>query len=376
MMKRSEKIVILIPDGESGTLIHVLRCLSEIRNLDIIVLSTMTKIAVRYSRYISTFEYFPESHSTKEWISHINTLSIKYSVDVILPSHESSIRKLIEHKHLLQQASKSLLLPSIDSFELAIDKERLSQYLQKIGIPTPKYCPLKKLETVQKGRSALDYPLLLKPTQGDGGKGILRFEDSIQLNDYLSLHELTQPYLVQEFVEGTDLGFNVLCRDGEILAYTIQLGTLFQDQEFMPQIGLKMIHEEIVLKSMKKLLKSLNWSGVAHIDLMYNMDSRKFNVLEINPRFWQTVQASSFADVNFPWLYCKAVLGHQFEIPNYQKIEYFTLDGIVKKLKSNPLFACRVNYIWKHSPLKYVLSDPAIYIFHVFNKAKKKFSKT
>ena len=81
-------------------------------------------------------------------------------------------------------------------------------------------------------------------------------------------------------------------------------------------------------------MQTLNWSGVANVDVRFDYKTKQCMVLEINPRFWLSVEASEIAGVNFPYLYCLSSLNLDFEIPNYKHIKTLNLKGLSNKIKN------------------------------------------
>ena len=359
LMASKGPITILIPDGESNHVPNVLRCLALIKGLRIIVLSPVKNNPVRYMSNVDTFIHEPLAASSGHFIELINYIATRYSIDVVMPVQAWAIRKLTEYRHLLFHELRSLLPASTHFFDLAQDKELLSEHLKRLGIPHPCSWSLDTGLPTKKDLQSMRFPLLLKPRIGvGGGIGIFRFDNEKDLQDHLANNNLKESYYLQEFVEGTDLGCNVLCQNGKIMACTIQLGTLFHNQPYKPQIGLRMIREENVAKSISRLMESLDWNGVAHIDLLYNIKTGEYSVLEINPRYWLTLHASCLAGVNFPWLYCQAALDHPFDFPEYRETEYLTTDGLKRRIRENPTLLFKMDYLLSHTPIKSMLKEP------------------
>lgn len=370
-MKPSFKV--LIPDGESNLVIKVLRSLLDISGVSVYILSPERELGIRHSKIVRYFEHGEALKESRHWIERINTLMTKHDIDVLMPVHLSAIRRLLACQDQLRYPGRTLLPPSCEMLRIAEEKYLLAKYMKQIGTPHPGSWPLYQPNGTLSELEALNYPLLMKPTQGlGGGIGIKRFDNARELRKYLSNGPPPEEVMLQEFVTGTDLGFNVLCKGGNILAYSIQLGTLFHDEAFKPQIGLKMIDDEAVLQSMSHLLKAMRWNGVAHIDLIYNPESGEFKVLEMNPRFWLTLHASTMAGINFPWYYCQAAVGNHIPNLSYRKEEYLEISGLKKWLKLNPLRILRMRYIWQHTPVRNVLKDPLILIFNIYYEWRSK----
>jgi predicted ATP-grasp superfamily ATP-dependent carboligase len=224
---------------------------------------------------------------------------------------------------------------------------------------------IKGVDQLYKSVGDLRFPILAKPpVNTGGGDGILKFGSAPSLQEYLQVHELTYPLVFQEFIEGFDTGCNVLCKDGEILAYTVQKGYLYKNKPFSPQIGLSIIHDQRVFLLAKNLMRSLNWNGVANIDLIYDVTNQEYKVLEINPRYWLTTVGSMMAGVNFPKLYCDAVMGVTFEIPTYKATRFADLKGLFVSVKRDKKLLFDKEFLWEQTPLKFALKDPVPMLYH------------
>ena len=117
-------------------------------------------------------------------------------------------------------------------------------------------------------------------------------------------------------------------------------------------------------------MKTLNYSGVAHVDLRFDQNDGEFKVIEVNTRFWGSLDASLFAGVNFPYLYALVSLNETFERPNYDFIEYSSLAGVYKRFKKNSGIAFDLGYLWKYSALKLIIKDPMPFLIKIFLSLK------
>lgn len=355
------KFSILIPDGEVPLLPSVINCLSQVKEIKIFVISNKKRYPMRYSRHIHNFAFYPKTDVELEWLDNINEELKKHDIDLIMPIFENGIKTIAKYRNQLAYKEKLCLLPSFDNFKLANDKGLLLNFLNKHNLPTPKGFVVKLGEIPEV--ELLNYPVLVKPANGlGGGTGICSFDNQNSLEAYFMNNGFDDDVIVQERLEGYDIGCSVLCKDGVILAHTIQKVTLKDSNPFAPLTGLIFVEEMNLYETIEKLMKSLNWSGVAHVDLLFDKKENQFKVLEVNTRFWTSLDASMIAGVNFPYLYILASLGIEFKKPNYKYLEYLNIKGLLKTLQLNKKFIFQTHFILNNTPIKFAIKDPIPFI--------------
>ena len=62
-----------------------------------------------------------------------------------------------------------------------------------------------------------------------------------------------------------------------------------------------------------KLLDALEWHGVANIEFKLDKKDKQFKLMEINPKFWASVEVASRSGIDFPYLLCQMASGVQLE---------------------------------------------------------------
>lgn len=351
-----DDISVLIPDGEIHVLLYVINCLSFFKNIKVYVMSNKKKNHMKHSRFVEKFFYHPETTS-KAWISAINDTAEAYDIDLIMPIYENAIRTLVENKSNLNAPQKLSILPNLDNLNTAGNKGLLYLFLMANQIPCPDSI-IVKLDNLPDTKE-FNYPLVVKPVKGGGGGlGIEIIKNKEALTNYYQTYSFDCDTIIQEFIEGYDVCCNVLCKEGEVIAYSIQKGTLFRDGILTPQIGFDFIENEALFQSTKKLMKTLNWSGVANIDWRFDKKNNVFKVIEINTRFWLGTDASAIAGVNFPYLYCLSSLGVSISMRKTESISYLSLEGLAKKIRKNPLFILKFKSVFKYSPIRFLFRDP------------------
>ena len=217
----------------------------------------------------------------------------------------------------------------------------------------------------------LNFPVIIKPLEGfGGGQGIDVFNTVEGFKDHFINNNFNYVNIVQEYIIGYDIDCSVLCRDGDILAFTIQKGNMIGKSQFTPQFGLRFLYEEELYNVVEKLMKSFGWNGVAHIDMRYDQNTKQFKVIEVNTRFWMSLDASLIAGVNFPHLYCLSSMENIFQKPQYKFVKYLSLRGVIKKIKKDITFIFKMNFILNNTPLKFALKDPIPIIYKLITIIK------
>ena len=314
----NQEINILIPDGECTWTINVIRCLKEHKQYHLHLLSKTAQTAARYSKYIKSFGIIKDNDELLE----INKTIRLRKIDLVMPIAEEMSKFLIANKNDIDRAVKMMLLSDLKPYLIAINKKHLYNYLTLNNFPTPKSQVLPK--SINQVMNDLSYPVLVKPLDLKGGEGILKFDFEKELLAYISTSTHSEELLIQEYIDGFDIDCSVLCENGEILSYTIQEEYLSSDVPYAPQLGVSFVENSDVLSVVSKVLKSLNWNGIAHIDLRFDSLQNNYKILEINGRFWGSTEASKAAGVNFPLEIINKSLGFSLSKNKYKN---FSNDG-------------------------------------------------
>lgn len=360
-----KECTILIPDGEHNYVRSILNCLSRAKGLRILVMSNKKNSPIKYSRFIYKYIYHPKTLEVAEWIENINKETLKNSIDVILPIYQTGMLNLLSHTELLSGAAKLSSFPSLKSYMIAKDKDLFAGHLKKDNIPIPLTTLATNNTITKEVIETFTFPLLAKPAkESGGGLGIVKIENKEELELFIKNTDDISNYIFQEYIEGYDIGCNVLCLNGEVLVHTTQRGFLWDNNSFAPQIGLTFVKDKALLKVVKSLMKSLMWSGVANIDARYDINTKQYKIIEINPRYWATIEGSLLSGINFPLLHCILSNGESIEVPQQTLIRYLTLRGLVKSITKRPIILLKPSFIWKNTPLKFLFKDPLAILGH------------
>lgn len=319
---------ILIPDGDdprAWAVVHSLRHRTNLKLKLHVIVNKRAPLKISLSRYCSSHSFDIPQNDFQALYEAVSAVSNSIPIDVILPISERGVRFVAAKRDLLYERFKLPALPDIQSLEMVSNKHSLNEFARKCHVPTPPTVFVKHGSPMYRAISSLSFPVLMKPLAESGGKGIRRFNSIEDLQDELArpagrLYQ--QGCVVQEWLSGSDTDLSVLCRDGEMLAYTIQKKLASYDTPFQRGKVIEFINHEEVLLNGRKLLSALNWNGVAHLDFICRNKDEEPCLIDFNPRYWGTLCGSVLAGVNFPFLHYLTALDGSFSRPEYRLTKY------------------------------------------------------
>jgi predicted ATP-grasp superfamily ATP-dependent carboligase len=287
-----------------------------------------------------------------------------------MPIYEDGIGRIIENRDQINTKDKLCPLPSLNDFKNANDKGLLYEHLRINNLPTPESRIIESNSFPE--NLDLEFPIIAKPVKGfGGGNGIRVLKNQNDINKYYRDKSFSCNTILQKFINGYDVSCNVLCNKGVIIAHTIQKETKIGNESLAPLTGFSFIEDKTIFELVEKLMQSLNWSGVANIDIRYDEDENSFKIIEVNPRFWINVDASAIAGINFPFLSCLTTLKQELDIKEIRLLDYVNLKGYVKQVMKRPWKIIDFNYLKNNTPLILALKDPLPIIYKFIWRKKK-----
>lgn len=326
--KLVKQINVLILDGETSFSLSVIDCLSDFKEINIhLIFSSKTNVEAKYSKHISSYTFYNTTGVETDFIKFLKNEIQKKKINVLLPIHFWATKLVSKYKRVFESLNIKILASSIESLDIANNKLELSKFLKTHSIPGPITIGTNIIT------KNLVYPLLYKPLDEAGGNGIKLIKNKEEWDVHSKIIQ-NEKFILQQYIKGYDIDCSILSLKGQILSFTIQKAYIPSSKLYSPALGVEFLYNDKVYKIVKKLIKSLNWTGVAHIDLRYDQIKKKFKVIEINPRYWGSVEASNKVGVNFPYLYCLTAMGKQFESPTYSFEKCVNNRGMIKVIKS------------------------------------------
>jgi len=112
---------------------------------------------------------------------------------------------------------------SVDASINFRDKSRMKTVLSQAGIPCARHALVGDRRSAEAFAGEVGFPLVVKPPAGAGGKGTYRLDNASDLAQFLDrfVPDPRQPYLFEEFVQGTEYSFDSVVIAGQPIWHSI-----------------------------------------------------------------------------------------------------------------------------------------------------------
>jgi predicted ATP-grasp superfamily ATP-dependent carboligase len=304
---------VFVTDGHWRKTLAVVRSLGR-RGIRVTI-GESTRIATSFfSKYCSKRVIYPSPfRDPGGFLQHLRR-EVATGYRALLPMEEETLLLVARHRDLFERL---VFLPigQYEKIQFVRDKERLLKFAMEKGIPCPRTSFFTTPDELKKSR--VEFPAVIKPRISSGAFGV-RYVVEAQnlLPAYLAVHQKYPHPLVQERIprEGDSLGVSALFDENSKVKAAFVHRRL---REFPISGGPSTLRESVshpqVLELGLSLLKALDWIGVAMVE--FKMDSRDNTpkLMEVNPRFWGSLQLAIFSGVDFPYLIYRMARGERFE---------------------------------------------------------------
>ena len=314
---------VLITDGNERAALAVTRALGRAQ-VEVIVGAESPRSLAGSSRYCRQSFVYPFPYQNPEgFVATLLEMIRNHEIDAVFPISDIAMHVLGPERAQFERYTRMPSPPS-EVFQEISDKYRLMQRAvsEGVGIPETIFVPDGKLERVIDAISR--FPVVVKPGCSlvkDGNqwkKTSVCYAESRA--DLLQLYQekayLRSPSLIQQRVVGAGEGLFVLMQEGTPLGMFAHRRL----RERPPSGGVSVLRESIALpkamvEATLKLLQPVKWHGVAMVEFKTDRDSQRPLLMEINGRFWGSLQLAVDAGVNFPLLLLNMAMGKAETLP-------------------------------------------------------------
>lgn len=198
-------------------------------------------------------------------------------VDVVVAGADEELINVTE----LERDGIIVLLPRKEFIRVCLDKYSLMRQLDSFGISVP------ATRLASQGVGPLNFPLILKPRQGRGSRGVKLINSETEFQEALRNRRYNPDELiVQQYIDGIEYTISVVIwRDGEVQA-VVPKKIIYK--QGITRLAVTQKNSEID-SLCRKVQESLHADGPMNVQLRLDKSTGVPYVFEINSRFSTTV---------------------------------------------------------------------------------------
>lgn len=254
------------------------------------------------SRAIAGFFRLPNAvESPNDFLDALTRKLRITGADMLIPTTDGALCAIAQHYDQLKSAVGYVGCPPPDVVDRVLNKETTLTIAAGLGIRVPRDYSAADCTNSDFIRQ-LAFPLVAKPKQKSAAEAfkVRYLRNEAELVEALEAGVLADAIL-QEYCGGDGVGVEMLVHGGNCIA-------AFQHRRLseFPHTGgvaVKAVAEPLnssLADSALKLLRGLEWEGVAMVEFRHNPESGVAALMEVNGRYWGTVSLPIQAGADFP----------------------------------------------------------------------------
>ena len=278
-----QKIKVLITDAGYKHTLAAVRSLGK-AGFFVVAMGSNRFSQSFFSRYCNKKLICPDPRNEEEFIQFLIEYLSKESIDVLIPIGYTTTVTISKHKKELLSYVK-IPIANYESMQIASNKEKTMQLADSLNIPTPiEYYSIDSVDT---------FPVVVKGLYESGHVRYINSPDELRTINF-------NEYLIQEYIPGEGYGFYALFNNGIEKAVFMHKRL----REYPISGGASTCAMSVYNEELKRLglalLRQLHWHGVAMVEFKKDSRDGKFKLMEINPKFWGSLDLSIAAGIDFP----------------------------------------------------------------------------
>lgn len=322
---------VLITNADYKNTLAAIRSLGK-RGIDISVAGHRPLSISFYSKYCKNRNiYFSPRKKHIKFAANLLKIIKEEKIGVLFPVGVNTTVPVSYYKEKFLPFVK-VPVADYDTLVKAHDKSICLEIAKKCSIPIPKTYYPKSFEEVADLAEKIQFPTIIKRRKGSGVEDGIRLVSSKTelINKYREIEDIPCDSLIdeqkfpmiQEYVPGEIRDVCVLFNRGKPKAVLVQRRVWTWPPEGGPGILNETIHDPHLRDLALRLLEKIKWHGLAQVEFKLDAEGKP-RLMEVNPKFWGTLELSIKAGIDFPYLlYEMSIHGDVDPVFDYKKMTF------------------------------------------------------
>jgi len=250
------------------------------------------------SKYVSRGVFSSEGLTESNMENFIEFLTSE-SYQCLIPIGGKSVQLISENRIEIGKVTQICLAP-VESINMCLNKVETLLFAEEKGVKIP--ATLSKRDLLNQDLSKkINFPVVIKSSLELDRFDPIYCDTFEELRASLGNKKIANSeYIVQERIKGTGEAFFGLYQEGVLMDYFMHERIREWPISGGPSTYAKSIKKDDLFFQGNLLLESLDWHGVAMVEFKRNIETGVLYLMEINPKFWGSLDLAISAGVNFP----------------------------------------------------------------------------
>lgn len=316
-----KKTKVLVTDGGSKHALAAVRCLGRHGEIETYVTSENRRCLCSHSKYCCGVFVLPGPSDEDQYVHQLMVLLREKDFDVLLPITYNCCEVVAKNK---EKFGKFVVVPTVDyrTFKIAGRKDKTLKFATGLGIPVPKTYEIFGLNDLNR-LEVESFPVVIKATKECGSvqyasnkqELLERYEKMLKEYSYHNSYPI-----VQEYIPGDNgFGFYALYNKGRlVVCYMHRRMHMYPRSGGVSTMASTYCDQQLYDLG-KRMLDNLKWHGVAMVEFKQHEDNGRFYLMEVNPKYWGSLDLGVAAGFDIPYYHVMIALGREYKIDNRER---------------------------------------------------------
>lgn len=312
----------------------IIKCIQKMNWINLIVGDMSELSSGRFLNNKKFIKLMPAEDPN--YVANTIELCKENNIKIIFPLVTKELFVLSKYQKQFQNEGIKVIVSENSTLEIANNKLKLYQHLQKNNIKVPRFYVVNSYEDIKKISKKFDYPnnpFVLKYGPGNGSRAIRIFDETSDLFDkfmnekpnnlFTDLDNFEkvvgnnrlENFFVMEHLPGNEVTIDTVIKSGEIIVELIRNRAKINSGI---SVAGEFIEDKNLSKKVREIVSVLNLEG--NVGFQFKLDSNNnYQLIEMNPRIQGTSIASMGMGINLPELALLSQLDRNYKIPDASK---------------------------------------------------------
>jgi predicted ATP-grasp superfamily ATP-dependent carboligase len=239
---------------------------------------------------------------------------------VLSPASDAFVLFISRYRDVLGEHFR-FNLPSPEVMESAIDKRKLYEMAERVGVAYPTTFYPETLDDVHRIKHEIEYPVYIKPYYSHlwaaafpkSGKGIKAFTPDQLVAGYERVFSAGVQAMAQSIILGPASNIRTarvyVAQDGRLRALFTTRTVRQWPVEFGVGTMLVSAWDESFAEMGTTFFRDIDYRGVGTIEFKQDDRDGVLKVTDLNPRWWGSIQLAPSSGVDFPLIHYRDLIG-------------------------------------------------------------------